>query len=173
MIANFILFVKKFFNLFDSQSVLLSSDFGRIPHRLLFVNHFFRGFFNFFSAVPAEAFTSATALLEYQSCPQKSTPFYPVCILFYSLFLFSHIFPISRYYTLMYLIPDISCIYRNIGFYKALSSFLPVSVVFRFFQIAQHKAYTAIHSSKQRIKPFFRVLHSLSPDPFHDDTGRS
>ena len=136
-----------FSEVFDSRSALLCSNFVRITYPPLFVNCFFSRFFNFFSAV-RRALTSATALLEYQSYFQKSTPFFPVCIFFCSLFLFPCLFPISHSYTLIYLISDIMPAYKDIIFYKALSSFLPVSVVFRVFQIAQHKAYTAIHGSK-------------------------
>ena len=150
---------------------MLCSNFVRITYPPLFVNCFFSRFFNFFSAA-RRALTSATALLEYQSYFQKSTPFLPVCTLFCSLFLFPPSFSHFHFYGLIYLILDISHSYKCIVFFKALSSFLPVSAVFRIFQITKHEAYAAIHSSKQRIQPFFRSLHPLSADPFHDDTYR-
>ena len=77
ILANFISFVKHFFQkFFDSRSVLLSSNFVKITHLKLFVNTFFRSFLTSFSLVDlAEVVTSATALLEYHPASHLSTPF--------------------------------------------------------------------------------------------------
>ena len=77
ILANFISFVKHFFQkFFDSRSVLLSSNFIKITHLKLFVNTFFRSFLTSFSVVDlAEVVTSATALLEYHPASHLSTPF--------------------------------------------------------------------------------------------------
>ncbi|MBP3510242.1 hypothetical protein, partial [Oscillibacter sp.] len=85
-----------FSKVFDSRSALLSSNFGRIPYHLLFVNHFFRGFSTSFSAA-RRALTSATALLEYQSHFQKSTLFSPICTFFRSSPLFFAFFPLFAF----------------------------------------------------------------------------
>ena len=88
ILANFISFVKNFFQKFSTRDPFCPAATHLIYHTLLSLSSPFFGIFQPRFQGPAEVITSATALLEYQTLRQKSTPFFQVCGLFLPTFYF-------------------------------------------------------------------------------------
>ena len=88
ILANFISFVKNFFQKFSTRDPFCPAATRLSYHTLLSLSSPFFGIFQPRFQGPAEVITSATALLEYQTLRQKSTPFFQVCGLFLPTFYF-------------------------------------------------------------------------------------